>query len=187
MQHQPDVPRDGAPGYAATTMVDLGRELDGRSTGAAIAVRLLVQLDEGQNMVAAQSLSSSPFQRPLGRARLLLLSFPPFQLDLADERLWKAGVELRLRHKPFVILRYLAEHPRRLVTQGELFDAVWGNVVLSESVLRAHIHAIRNVLGEGVIETVVGRGYRFLADVREVDPWAPHPPREAEASIGKEG
>src|ERR1041384_2004609 len=91
-----------------------------------------------------------------------LLAFSPFELDIVDERLWKAGKELALRRKPFAILRYLVEHPRRLVTQQELVDAVWGHVAMSDSVLRTHIRDLRRVLGEPVIETVIGRGYRFL-------------------------
>jgi DNA-binding winged helix-turn-helix (wHTH) protein len=98
-----------------------------------------------------------------------VLSFPPFQLDLAEERLWKDGKELRLQRKPMAILRFLVEHPRRLVTQDEIVAAVWGKVVMSENLLRTHVRNLRQVIGDGLIETVVGRGYRFLADVREVD------------------
>ena len=58
----------------------------------------------------------------------LVLSFPPFRLDVADERLWKNGTEIKLRRKPFAILKYLAMHPRRLVTQEALIEAVWGKV-----------------------------------------------------------
>jgi DNA-binding winged helix-turn-helix (wHTH) protein len=98
-----------------------------------------------------------------------VLSFPPFRLDVADERLWKHGRELRLRPKPFAILRYLTQHPRRLVRQSEIVDAVWGRIATSESLVRTHVRDLRRVMGEGVIETVVGRGYRFLADVSEID------------------
>jgi DNA-binding response OmpR family regulator len=38
--------------------------------------------------------------------------------------------ELKLRRKPFAILKYLAMHPRRLVTQEELVEAVWGKVAM---------------------------------------------------------
>ena len=69
----------------------------------------------------------------------LVLSFPPFRLDVADERLWKDGTELKLRAKPFAILKYLAMHPRRLVTQEALIEAVWGKVAMSESLLRTHV------------------------------------------------
>ncbi len=97
-----------------------------------------------------------------------VLSFPPFRLDLADERLWKEGQEVRLRRKPFAILRYLAQNPHRLVTHAELVEAVWGKVATSESLLRTHLHDLRRALGADVIETVLGRGYRFVADIDEL-------------------
>jgi predicted ATPase len=103
------------------------------------------------------------------RADSTLLSFPPFRLDLDDERLWKDGEELHLRRKPFAILRYLVQHPQRLVTQHEIVKAVWGNIAMSESLLRTHVSELRRVLGEGAIETVVGRGYRFLLEVKYLE------------------
>jgi predicted negative regulator of RcsB-dependent stress response len=51
------------------------------------------------------------------------------------------------------------------VTQDELIEAGWGKVVMSESLLRTHVRDVRSVLGDDVIETVTGRGYRFVADV----------------------
>jgi DNA-binding winged helix-turn-helix (wHTH) protein len=98
-----------------------------------------------------------------------VFSFPPFRLDVAEERLWKDGRELRLRPKPFAILRYLVHHPKRLVTQSEIVDAVWGRIAMSESLVRTHVCDLRHALGRDFIETVPGRGYRFLADVSETD------------------
>src|SRR5258705_13062372 len=98
-----------------------------------------------------------------------VFSFPPFRLDVADERLWRDGTEQKLRRKPFAILKYLATHPKRLVTQDDLIEAVWGKVVMSESLLRTHMRDLRQVIGDSIIETVVGRGYRFIADVCELD------------------
>ena len=100
-----------------------------------------------------------------------MLSFPPFRLDLDDERIWKSGEELHLRRKPFAILRYLVRHPQRLVTHDELVEAVWGKIAMSESLIRSHVRALRQVVGEGVVETVIGRGYRFVPQVKyeEVD------------------
>ena len=97
-----------------------------------------------------------------------MLSFPPFRLDLDSERLWKNDQEIRLRRKPFAILRYLVQNPKRLVTHAEVVEAVWGKVAMSESLLRTHVHDLRSALGDGVVETVVGRGYRFIADLQHV-------------------
>jgi DNA-binding response OmpR family regulator len=94
-----------------------------------------------------------------------VLSFPPFRLDLVEERLWNGERELRLRRKPFAILCHLARRPGRLVTHSEIVEAVWGNIAMSESLLRTHVHDLRRVLGVALIETVVGRGYRFVAEM----------------------
>jgi predicted ATPase/DNA-binding winged helix-turn-helix (wHTH) protein len=108
------------------------------------------------------------FPAPDGEGAIVL-SFPPFRLDLDDERLWKNGQEMHLRRKPFAILRHLVQHPQRLVSQHEVVEAVWGNIAMSESLLRTHMSELRRVLGEGAIETVVGRGYRFLLEMKHVE------------------
>jgi DNA-binding winged helix-turn-helix (wHTH) protein len=103
-----------------------------------------------------------------------MLSFPPFQLDIENQRLWKSGEETHVRRKPFAILRYLVQHPQRLITPRELVDAVWGGkYAMSESLLRTHLRDLRRVLGEGVVETVAGRGYRFVPEVKRLDLEAP--------------
>jgi DNA-binding winged helix-turn-helix (wHTH) protein len=84
-------------------------------------------------------------------------------VDLAEQRLWRGDAAVPLRRKPFAILRYLLAHPQRLVTHDELVGHVWGGAVISDSALRSHLHELRQVLGDGVIETVIGRGYRFVA------------------------
>jgi DNA-binding winged helix-turn-helix (wHTH) protein len=99
-----------------------------------------------------------------------MLSFPPFELDIENQRLWKCGEEAHVRRKPFAILGYLVQHPQRLITRRELVDAVWGGKhAMSESLLRTHLSDLRQVLGEGVVETVAGRGYRFVPEVKRLD------------------
>ena len=99
-----------------------------------------------------------------------MLSFPPFRLDLESERLWKDEAAVHVRRKPFAILRHLANNPRRLVTRAEIIEVVWGKIAMSENLLRQHIHDLRRVLGQGIVETVPGRGYRFLPEVTNVEP-----------------
>ena len=94
-----------------------------------------------------------------------MVAFPPFRLDSEQERLWKGETLLVLRRKPFAILRYLVANPKKLVTHEELLAHVWRGAVVSESAVRSHMHELRQVLGEGVIETVIGRGYRFMAEL----------------------
>lgn len=96
-----------------------------------------------------------------------MVEFAGFQLDLEQERLSKGGRQVSLRRKPMAILRHLVENPRRLVTHAELLEHVWRGVSVSDSAMRSHLHELRQVLGEGVIETVIGRGYRFSAEVSD--------------------
>ena len=116
-----------------------------------------------------QRFEASTFERPSHRDPPAVLSFPPFRLDAAEARLWKYGRELRIRPKPFAILCYLIQRPRRLITRSEIVDAVWGQSAVSDSLVRTHMRDLRKVLGEDIIETVVGRGYRLMADVSEID------------------
>jgi len=96
-----------------------------------------------------------------------MVHFPPFRLDPEEGRLWKRERLLVLRRKPFAILCYLAAHPKKLVSQEELLAQVWRGAVVSDSAVRSHLHELRQVLGEGVIETVIGRGYRFVAELSD--------------------
>jgi DNA-binding winged helix-turn-helix (wHTH) protein len=74
--------------------------------------------------------------------------FPPFRLDLHSEQLWRESQVIELRPKTFAVLRYLTEHAGRLVTKDELLDTVWGQTVVSETVLKSCIRELRKALGD---------------------------------------
>ncbi len=104
-----------------------------------------------------------------------LLSFEPFQLDVRNEQLWRGQEVIRLTNKALAILHYLAERSGQLVTKDELFAAVWPGVVVSDSALVACIGELRRALGDArrtprFIETVHGRGYRFIASITTAQP-----------------
>jgi DNA-binding response OmpR family regulator len=54
------------------------------------------------------------------------LTFGPFRLDVAHSRVWQGDQVTALRPRTVAMLRYLVEHPRRLVTKSELRQHVWG-------------------------------------------------------------
>lgn len=94
--------------------------------------------------------------------------FPPFRLDLLDERLWQGAREIVLRPKTFAVLCYLAERNNRLVTKEELLNALWHGTYVTDGVLMACIRELRKALSDNprapqFIETVHRRGYRFIA------------------------
>ena len=105
----------------------------------------------------------------------------PIRLDRRDERVWRNGQEVRLGGKAVALLRALMERPRTLVTKDELFDIVWPGLAVSESVLTTAAKEVRQALGDDarnpqLIQTVYGRGYRFLPDVETSDEVSAQPP-----------
>src|SRR5262245_20162435 len=97
-----------------------------------------------------------------------LLNFGPFRLDVPNQQLWRGAEVIRLTNKALAVLCYLAEHGGQLVSKDELFAAVWSGVVVSDSALVACIGELRRALGDTrrtpqFVETVHGRGYRFIA------------------------
>src|SRR6266536_4034882 len=102
--------------------------------------------------------------------------FPPFRLDTVNQCLWRgdgvAEERILLAPRAFALLRYLVEHPGRLVAHDELLEALWPKTYVQPEVLKSHIAAIRVVLGDDArkpvfIETMSRRGYRFIAPVTE--------------------
>jgi DNA-binding winged helix-turn-helix (wHTH) protein len=95
------------------------------------------------------------------------VTFGPFRLDVAQGTVWRADQESALRPRSFAVLRYLAEHPGRLVTKAELLQHVWNGAHVSDTVLRVCIREIRAALGDSAtapqyLATVGRQGYRLL-------------------------
>src|SRR5215467_3207865 len=115
----------------------------------------------------------------------------PFRLDIANERLIKGAQEIALRPKVFAVLKFLLDHPRRLLTKDEILDAVWPEVSVGDAVLKSCIKELRGLLGDdsrspGFIETVHRRGYRFIGTVTSDSPTLDQrafPPGARKASV----
>jgi DNA-binding winged helix-turn-helix (wHTH) protein len=95
------------------------------------------------------------------------LTFGPFRLDVTHGRLWRGAQSLALRRRSQAMLRYLVEHPGRLVTKAELRRHVWAGTHVTDTVLRVCAQEIRAVLGDSAtapayLATVGRQGYRFL-------------------------
>lgn len=103
----------------------------------------------------------------------MVLAFGPFELDVAACELRRDGKNVPLQPRVFDTLRYLVEHRDRLVSKQELIDALWGGQQLNAVAVPWSISHARKALGHQgedtrFIETVRGRGYRFVAEVSEI-------------------
>lgn len=100
----------------------------------------------------------------------MLQRFPPYQLDVTNQCLWRRNERISLAPKVFAVLEYLVRHAGRLVPQEEILEAVWPDTYVQPEVLRTYILEIRKVLDDPAkrpryIETSPKRGYRFIARI----------------------
>jgi DNA-binding winged helix-turn-helix (wHTH) protein/predicted ATPase len=98
--------------------------------------------------------------------------FEPFRLDVVDERLWQRDTDVPLGRKAFAVLQCLVASAGRLVTKEDLLSTVWPGIAVGEAVLTTAMREVRRALGDEArtptfIQTVHGRGYRFVAPVVE--------------------
>jgi len=103
-----------------------------------------------------------------------LYEFGPFCLDPAEHTLSRDGRPIPLRPKVFDLLLVLVENRGHLVDKEKLMSSVWTEQFVEEGNINKNISMLRQALGESdsghkFIETVPKRGYRFVADVREVN------------------
>ena len=123
------------------------------------------------------------------------IRFGESEVDLDRMELRLDGELVSIEPQVFDVLAYLIEHRDRLVTKEELLDNVWGDRFVSESALTSRIKSARQAVGDNgrdqaVIRTVHGRGYRFVAEIREAQPAAVAAvttTTESESSVGSSG
>ncbi len=87
----------------------------------------------------------------------------PLRIELAAARVFLEGAEVALTRREFDLLAFLAAHPGRVYSREELLERVWGADFLGTlRTVDQHVAQLREKLGSGWIETVRGRGYRFV-------------------------
>jgi DNA-binding winged helix-turn-helix (wHTH) protein/tetratricopeptide (TPR) repeat protein len=108
----------------------------------------------------------------MGRTIRGVKLFGSFRLDTLNHCLWRGGSRVPLTPKAFDVLRYLVDHPGRVVGQEEILEALWPETYVNPEVIKKYILSIRRVLGDKpdkpvFVETIPRRGYRFAAEVTD--------------------
>lgn len=99
--------------------------------------------------------------------------FGPFQLDTLSRRLLRDGRQVQLTAKAFDILLLLVQRRRQIIGKDELLYSAWPGQLVDVNNLTVTVSLLRKALGETYrsriyIETVSGRGYRFIGRVRKI-------------------
>jgi len=102
-------------------------------------------------------------------------SFGPYEADLPSGELRKGGTRVKIQDLPLRLLSVLAENQGRVVTREELQKRLWpeDTFVDFEDGLNTGVKKLREALGDDsekprYIETVPRRGYRFIAEVKQI-------------------
>jgi TolB-like protein len=114
------------------------------------------------------------------------LRFASFELDVRSRELRRGTNRVRLQDQPFEILRLMLERPGDVVTREELQQRLWpdGTFVDFEHSLNAAVKRLRAALGDDAdnprfVETLPGRGYRFIAPLEQTSAPAARTPATA--------
>ena len=99
--------------------------------------------------------------------------FGPFRVDARERRLVRDGEVVALTPKVFDVLLVLVQNSGHILSKDEVMKLVWPNTAVEEGNIARNISTLRKALGESsrehqYVETVPWRGYRFVANVREV-------------------
>lgn len=103
----------------------------------------------------------------------LFYEFGPFRLNVQERLLEKDDELVSLTPKVFETLLVLVEHSGHVLAKDDLITRLWPDTFVEESSLTQNISLLRRALDEvpgsrQYIETIPKRGYRFVADVRQL-------------------
>lgn len=125
----------------------------------------------------------------------MIYEFGPFRLEVNERRLLCRGRAVPMRPKVFDTLEALVTRHGHLVRKEELMEWIWPATAVEENNLALNVAVLRKALGElapgeKLIETVTGKGYRFVAQVRaygECPPPAAAEPAGGSAALLERG
>jgi len=109
-----------------------------------------------------------------------VFQFGEFRLDCDRFELCRAGRDLKLERKPMELLILLATKRGDLVSRDEIAERLWGGEVFvdTEHGINTAIRKIRYILRDDpeqprFVQTVTGKGYRFVGSSIEEVPISP--------------
>ena len=108
----------------------------------------------------------------------MIYVFGAYTFDTQLYELHRAGERIPLGPQVFNVLAYLVQHRQRVLSKQELFERLWPGQFVGDDALERCIRAARRALGDTrqapqLIQTIRGRGYRFMAPVEVRRPEVP--------------
>ncbi|WP_372640641.1 response regulator transcription factor [Ancylomarina sp.] len=87
----------------------------------------------------------------------------PIAIDKERYLVIKGEEQFSLPRKEFELLCLLSSRPQRVFTREEIYNGVWGeNIIVGDRTIDVHIRKLREKLGDNLIKTIKGVGYKFV-------------------------
>jgi TolB-like protein/DNA-binding winged helix-turn-helix (wHTH) protein/tetratricopeptide (TPR) repeat protein len=123
----------------------------------------------------------NPSENGVGERQSAVYEFDGFVLDRHELRRPDGSV-IALTSRLFETLEYFVQHHDRILDKEQIMEAVWPGSTVEENNLAQAVSKLRHLFGEKpgakqFIVTVPGRGYRFIAPVRNIESTEPRAPR----------
>ncbi len=169
----------GIPGQDGLTLLE-----DLRGQGFQAPVIILTARDDVQDKVSGFELGADDymtkpfrFEELLARIRARLrnnlaagettamtLTLGDLVLDLRTRRLMAQGKFLELSAREFTLIETFMRHPNQVLSRQQLLDLVWGyDYEPGSNVVDVYVGYLRKKLGNDMIQTVRGMGYRLAS------------------------
>jgi len=91
-----------------------------------------------------------------------LIKIGNIEIDKERYIVRKNATDLILPRKVFELLVLLVSIPGKVFTRDEIYDSIWGDaIVVGDRTIDVHIRKLREKIGDDLIKTVKGVGYKF--------------------------
>ena len=128
---------------------------------------IILSFSDGEDAIFANTVTAlasvADFSTVAASADAPLL-FGSLQVDPQRRLVWQAGQTVGLTPMEFDILLLLARRPGQVFTARQIYEAVAADSYdVSWTGISSMVYKLRRKLGAGIIETVRGHGYKFVA------------------------
>src|ERR1700690_1581352 len=104
------------------------------------------------------------------------------EVDLGRYELRRSGRRIKIEKKPLDLLIFLLERREQMVSRDDIVKRLWRSDLFidTEKNVNNVVRKLRTALGDNAdrprfLETVVGKGYRFVGPLRVIDARYPQP------------
>ena len=115
-----------------------------------------------EELLARMRLQLRSPQKPPEPKLATVIEFDDLTIDLHQRTVKVSDRKIKLSNQEFILLDTLMRHPNQILSREDILNYVWGyNYDSSSNIVDVYVGYLRKKLGNDLIETVRGIGYRL--------------------------